>query len=132
MNNLLYICKKSAKMPKCQNAKMRQNAPKMLTLWTYLVTHHLKCYPFGIIRKSFQCFFLIIRKCLLHFKIAKFGPGSKSSILLGGSENCFNFFPNFPFFFCMTLFFLKICTGQTNRPIQFFLRPKCVEMSKGY
>ena len=38
-------------------------------------------------------------------------------------------FPNFRFLAYDT-FFLKIHTGQTNHPIQFFFRPKCVEMSK--
>ena len=33
-------------------------------------------------------------------------------------------------FFVYDTFFWKIHTGQTDRPIQFFFRPKRVEMSK--
>ena len=33
-------------------------------------------------------------------------------------------------FFAYDTFFLKIHTGQTDCPLQFFFRPKCVEMSK--
>ena len=56
-------------------------------------------------------------------------PTISTTILSGGSESCFNPFPYFSIFLRDT-FFLKIHTGQTDRPIQFFFSPKRVEMSK--